>query len=164
MYQSFREQLDRALGEPLVVIALSTLGGDPEVARIMGEDVRFETEMTPQTRFVFLGKAAVYSAGATFMSFFARPNRYLARGARLMVHERQMTRTLTIGGPLTQCVASVQAVLNELTASIAIQEEGFENLIRGSSVSLDDVKRRAQANWYLEANEALALGLVEAVL
>jgi hypothetical protein len=45
-----------------------------------GEDVRFASEMEPTRRFVFLGKAAIYSAGTTFMSFFARQNRYLARG------------------------------------------------------------------------------------
>jgi len=56
----------------LVVVELSTLGGDPEVARMMGEDIRFHSEMSPDRRFVFLGKAAIYSAGATFMSFFAR--------------------------------------------------------------------------------------------
>jgi hypothetical protein len=55
---------------------------------MMGEDVRFASEMEPQRRFVYLGKAAIYSAGITFISFFARPNRYLARGTRLMIHER----------------------------------------------------------------------------
>jgi hypothetical protein len=66
-----------------------TLGGDPEVARMMGEDIRFHSENSPNCRFVFLGKAAIYSAGTTFMSFFAVENRYLTRGTRLMVHERR---------------------------------------------------------------------------
>jgi hypothetical protein len=48
----------------------------------MGEDVRFASEMEPARRFVFRGKPAIYSAGVTFMSFFARENRYLARGTR----------------------------------------------------------------------------------
>jgi membrane-bound ClpP family serine protease len=39
MYNSFREQLGRAPANGLVVVVLSTLGGDPEVARMMGEDV-----------------------------------------------------------------------------------------------------------------------------
>jgi hypothetical protein len=43
---------------------------------------RFASEMEPARRFVFLGKAAIYSAGVTFMSFFAKENRYLARGTR----------------------------------------------------------------------------------
>jgi hypothetical protein len=71
----------------LVVTELSTLGGDPEVARMMGEDIRFHSDNTADCRFVFLGKAAIYSAGTTFMSFFSAENRYLTRGTRLMIHE-----------------------------------------------------------------------------
>ncbi|CAN5489922.1 hypothetical protein BH10PSE3_BH10PSE3_04370 [soil metagenome] len=164
MYNSFREQLDLAPSEGLVVVELSTLGGDPEVARMMGEDIRFQTEIAPQRRLAFLGKAAIYSAGATFMSFFAVPNRYLTRGARLMIHERKLDKTLEINGPLTSCVASVKALLHEIEHSIAIQNEGFENLVRGSAVSMDEVLRRAPANWYLEAQEAKALGLIRDVI
>ena len=164
MYQKFWEQFDKAADLDLVVIELSTLGGDPEVARMMGEDVRFASETEPERRFVFLGKAAIYSAGTTFMSFFARVNRYLTRGTRLMIHERKLSKKLVIDGPLTTCVAVVKATLNEIECSIAIQNEGFENLVLGSSVTLDEVLKRAPSNWYLEAEEAKNLGLVEAVL
>lgn len=164
MYNSFRDQLDAAPGEGLVVVELSTLGGDPEVARMMGEDIRFQTEIAPQRRLVFLGKAAIYSAGATFMSFFAVPNRYLTRGARLMIHERKLDKTLQVNGPLTTCVASVKALLHEIEHSIAIQNEGFANLIAGSSVTMEEVLERAPANWYLEAQEAKARGLIRDVI
>jgi ATP-dependent protease ClpP protease subunit len=164
MYLAFRGQFDNASNKDLVVIELSTLGGDPEVSRMMGEDIRFATEMEPARRFVFLGKAAIYSAGTTFMSFFARENRYLTRGSRLMIHERKLTRTLNIEGPLTACRANVQATINEIECSIEIQNEGFQNLVNGSSVTLEEVIRRAPSNWYVEAQEALQLGLVEAVL
>ena len=164
MYTNFREQLSRAPTEGLCVVELSTLGGDPEVARMMGEDVRFHSEVSPQRRIVFLGKAAIYSAGTTFMGFFARNNRYLTRGTRLMIHERLMSSSLELNGPLTSCLASVQAKLHELEASIAIQNEGFANLVLGSSVSLEEVIRRAPSNWYVEANEAMDLGLIEAVI
>lgn len=164
MYDRFREQLACAPQEGLCVVELSTLGGDPEVARMMGEDVRFHSDLTPARRIVFLGKAAIYSAGTTFMSFVARENRYLTRGTRLMIHERLMTCTLELNGPLTTCVAPVQAKLHELQTSIAIQNEGFENLVRGSRVSLEEVLRRAPSNWYVEAAEAVELGLIEAVV
>ena len=164
MYTDFRRQLEGAPEKGLVAIELSTLGGDPEVARMMGEDVRFHSDLEPDRRFVFLGKAAIYSAGTTFMSFFARDNRYLTRGARLMIHERKLKKTLEIDGPLTTCVASVKATLNEIEASIEIQNEGFENLIRGSSVTMEQVLERAPYNWYIEASEAQQLGLVRAVL
>jgi NOL1/NOP2/fmu family ribosome biogenesis protein len=81
-----------------------------------------------------------------------------------MVHERKMSATLPIEGPLTTCIATVEAKLNELRASIEIQNEGFENLVRGSSVTLDEVIRRAPSNWYIEAEEAKSLGLIEGVL
>jgi len=54
--------------------------------------------------------------------------------------------------------------LHEIEASTAIQNEGFENLIRGSKVTMDEVRSRAPANWYIEANEAKALGLISEVL
>ena len=164
MYQNFRSQLVNAPAEGLVVVELSTLGGDPEVARMMGEDVRFHSDMSPQRRLVFLGKAAIYSAGTTFMSFFVRENRYLTRGTRLMVHERLLNKTLAVNGPLTSCVATVEATLNEIRASIQIQNEGFQNLVAGSKVSLDEVLKRAPSNWYIEASEAVELGLIEAVV
>lgn len=164
MYDTFRRQLDNCPADGIVTIELSTLGGDPEVARMMGEDVRFHSAIAPQRRIVFLGKAAIYSAGTTFMSFFARENRYLTRGARLMIHERKLTKTLQIEGPLTSCIASVEATLNEIRASIEIQNEGFRNLVHGSSVTIDEVLRKAPSNWYIEAGEAQQLGLIEAVL
>jgi ATP-dependent protease ClpP protease subunit len=135
MYKDFRAQLDKAEERKLVVVELSTLG-----------------------------KAAIYSAGTTFMSFFARDNRYVTRGSRLMVHERKLSKTLTIDGPLTTCLATVQATLNEIECSIAIQNEGFENLVRGSQVTIQEVLEKAPSNWYVEAEEAKRLGLIEAVL
>jgi ATP-dependent protease ClpP protease subunit len=164
MYNNFRDQLSRAPEKGLLVIELSTLGGDPEVARMMGEDVRYHSDLEPDRHFVFLGKAAIYSAGTTFMAFFARDNRYLTRGTRLMIHERKLNKTLQIDGPLTTCVARVKATLNEIEASIAIQNEGFENLIRGSNVTMSEVLQKAPCNWYIESQEALALGLIRGVL
>ena len=164
MYREFRERLNAAPESGLVVVELSTLGGDPEVARMMGEDVRYHSEAEPERRIVFLGKAAIYSAGTTFMSFFALKNRYLTRGTRLMIHERKLNKTLHIDGPLTSCVATVKATLHEIEASIAIQNEGFENIVRGSTVTMDQVLQRAPYNWYLEAQEAMNLGLISGIL
>jgi ATP-dependent protease ClpP protease subunit len=164
MYKAFRRQLDAATDQTLVVVELSTLGGDPEVARMMGEDIRFHSDLAPERRFVFLGKAAIYSAGTTFMSFFARRNRYLTRGTRLMIHERKMAKELRVEGPLTTCVAAVTATLHEIECSIAIQNEGFANLISGSSVTMAEVLERAPSNWYIEAKEAQSRGLIEAII
>jgi hypothetical protein len=56
MYISFRNQFNNAASQDFVVFELATLGGDPEVARMMGEDIRFASEMSPQRRFVFLAR------------------------------------------------------------------------------------------------------------
>jgi hypothetical protein len=98
------------------------------------------------------------------MSFFAPENRYLTRGTRLMIHERKMDKQVHVEGPLTTCIAGLEATLNEIRESIAIQNEGFENLIRGSKVTMDEVLRRAPSNWYVEANEALELGLISGII
>src|SRR3569833_2804648 len=82
LYAQFREQLEKAPTEGLVVLALTTSGGDPEVARAIGEDMRFHSDRVPGRRLIFLGKSQVYSAGVTLMSFFARENRYLTHGTR----------------------------------------------------------------------------------
>ncbi|AHE54921.1 peptidase S14 [Sphingomonas sanxanigenens] len=164
MYQFFRQALSNVPRDGLVIVELSTLGGDPEVARMMGEDIRYHSDLHPERRIVFLGKTAIYSAGATFMGFFARQNRYLARGTRLMIHERIITKQINLQGPLTSCIATLKQTLHEIEASIQIQNEGFQNLILGSSVTMDDVLTRATENWYLEANEAKQLGLIEAVI
>jgi hypothetical protein len=145
-------------------VELSTLGGDPEVARMMGEDVRFHSDLAAERRIVFLGKAAIYSAGTTFMGFFTRENRYLTRGTRLMIHERQIDKDLKINGPLTTCVATLKAALHEIESSIEIQNEGFGNVVRGSDVTMDEVLEKAPANWYIEAEEALRRGLIAGVV
>jgi hypothetical protein len=58
----------------------------------------------------------------------------------------------------------VRAKLHEIEASIAIQNEGFEHLIKGSSVTMEEVLKRAPDNWYIEAQEAVKLGLIQAVI
>ena len=61
-------------------------------------------------------------------------------------------------------MAGLRAKFHEIEQSIAIQNEGFENLIRGSDVTMDEVLQRAPSNWYLEAEEARGRGLIEGVL
>jgi hypothetical protein len=81
-----------------------------------------------------------------------------------MIHERKLSKNLVIDGPLTTCVATIKATLNEIECSIVIQNEGFQNLVLGSRVTLDEVLQRAPSNWYLEAQEAKNLQLIEGVL
>ncbi|HEY0115887.1 MAG TPA: peptidase S14, partial [Allosphingosinicella sp.] len=128
MYRQFQEGLAAAQGQDPVVISITTLGGDPEVARAMGEDIRLLGAYQGGNA-IFLGKVAVYSAGATFMSYFRRENRFLTRGTRLMVHERLITRTINLEGPLRSAVVVLKAALHEIEHSIRIEEEGFRLLV-----------------------------------
>lgn len=159
MYGWFKQQLVDAQGDGPLVVAITTLGGDPEVARAMADDIRLLREYTGRET-LFLGKVAVYSAGATFMSGFQADKRFLTRGTRLMLHERQMTSTVQLSGPLNTLRYTLEAKLAEIADSIRIQDEGFRALVRGSSVDFDELKRKASSAWYIEAEEARDLGLV----
>ena len=121
MYQSFKDQLRDAPAEGTLVISISTLGGDPEVARAMGDDIRLLQEYTGR-EILFLGKVAVYSAGATFMAAFPSEKRFLTRGTRIMVHERLITKTINMSGPLKTCIDELKANLHEIEHSIRIEE------------------------------------------
>ncbi|ABC63520.1 ClpP family protease [Erythrobacter litoralis] len=162
MYAEFRNQLGAAPTEGPLVLALTTLGGDPEVARAMGDDIRLLRDAGRDI--CFLGKAAVYSAGATFMASFPVDKRYLTSGTRLMVHERQIAKTINLSGPLKSCIAQLKATLHEIEHSIAIEEEGFQSFVEGSSVDFETLREKAPDNWYIPAEEALDKGLIAGII
>ncbi len=159
MYAAFKQQLAAVPPDGAIVFSITTLGGDPEMARAMADDVRLLRDYTGRET-LFLGKVAVYSAGATFMSAFPVDKRILTRGTRLMLHERQIIKQIALNGPLRMCVASIKAALHEIEHSIDIEEEGFRDLIAGSRVTFEELHEKAPANWYIGADEARDLGLV----
>lgn len=159
MYSFFKQQLANAPADGPVVVSITTLGGDPEMARAMADDIRLLRDYTGRET-LFLGKVAVYSAGATFMSAFPVEKRFLTRNSRLMIHERMMMSTIQLAGPLNSLPHILKAKLNEIEDSIHIQDEGFRDIVRGSSVSFETLKEKASSNWYIEAEEARDLGLV----
>jgi ATP-dependent protease ClpP protease subunit len=159
MYARFKTQLAEAPQDGPLVVSITTLGGDPEMGRAMGDDIQLLRDYTGRET-LFLGKVAVYSAGATFMAAFPVEKRFLTRGTRLMLHERLMTSSVQLAGPLTTLPAVLKAKLHEIEESIKIQEEGFREIVRGSSVTLDELRSKAPSNWYIEAEEARQRGLV----
>ncbi len=163
MYDNFRKQLEACVTNEPIVITITTLGGDPEVARMMGDDVRLLREQGGR-EIIFLGKVAVYSAGATFMSSFPVDCRFLTETTRLMIHERQMQKTVEVDGPLRSCVAALKATLHQIEHSILIEEEGFRSIIKGSKVDFETIRDRASENWYIDSREALELGLIHDVI
>lgn len=159
MYQSFRTQMANAPADGSLVISISTLGGDPEVARAMGDDIRLLRDYTGREA-LFLGKVAVYSAGATFMAAFPTTKRFLTKGTRLMLHERLMSSSIELSGPLKTLGYTLRAKLHEIEHSIRIEEEGFRDIVAGSDVPFEELVEKAPSNWYIEAEEAKARGLV----
>lgn len=163
MHEKFQGQLAALSGAGPFVIALTTLGGDPEVARAMAADLRL-LRAVEGCRFIFFGKSAVYSAGATFMASFPLEDRWLERDTRLMIHERKLDKTVHFHGPLEGCLSIAMALVHEIENGITIEREGFAALIEGSTLSLDDVIAKAPKNWYLDAQEALDLNLIAGVV
>lgn len=159
MYEQFCAGLVQAPADGPLVVSITTLGGDPEVARLMGDEIRLLREYTGRET-LFLGKVAVYSAGATFMSAFPADKRFLTKGTRIMIHERIMQKTVQLSGPLNTLTATLQANLHEIEHSMQIQDEGFAALVEGTDLTLDDIKKRAAENIYIEAQEARDLKLV----
>lgn len=160
MLRAFLDALDAARdGEGPLVLELTTTGGDADVGRRIATDLRLFREGTGR-RTLFLGKAVVYSAGVTILSAFPRADRWLARGTMLLVHCRQLTRTLELGGPLQAERVKVEALLEEIDAGLTVELKDFEDLVAGSAVPIAELLERAQSGWYVRPDEALQRGLV----
>jgi ATP-dependent protease ClpP protease subunit len=160
MLQSFLDGLLAAEEEegPLV-LELTTTGGDADVGLRIATDLRLFRERTGRPTLVF-GKTVVYSAGVSILAGAPREDRWLARGTMLLIHGRQLTQTLQLSGSLSLARQRAAVLLAEIDAGLVLERQGFEALIAGSDVGLDELTARAGANWYLSAEEALARGLI----
>lgn len=163
MYDSFREQLEASNGKPTIALAITTLGGDPEVARAMGDDIRLMCEHHDR-EVLFLGKVAVYSAGATLMSAFPIENRYLTKSTRLLIHERSICKDIKFDGPLKSLLTKLKQLEHEIEHAILIENEGFRAIVEGSNIDFEDVVKRATDNWYISCEEAKEMGLIADVV
>jgi ATP-dependent protease ClpP protease subunit len=161
MYANFRSQIAGVRGSGPLVIAISTLGGDPEIARLMADEIRLLRESSGQ-ELLFLGKVSVYSAGTVLMAAFPADKRYVTRGTRIMIHERTMGFSLS--GSMKSLAATLRTTLDEIEYFEKIEEEGFRDLVAGSQITIEQVREKAPANWYIDAEEARALGLVAEVI
>lgn len=164
MLRTFRDALaaTEERGET-AVLEITTHGGDADIGRRIATDIRLHRERTGRDA-LFLGKAVVYSAGVTIMSGFPRRARWLSQGTMLLIHGRSVGRTITLDGPLKQERKRVEALLAEIDTGLALERRGFETLIEGSRIPIEELLERAQSNWYLDADEALARGLVAGVI
>jgi hypothetical protein len=94
------------------------------------------------------------------MAAFLRDRRWLTRDTTLLIHGRRMTRDVHLEGPLGSARRVLEEIIADIDNGLRLEDDGFAELIEGSGVSLDDIRRRAYGGWYLPAQEALDLGLV----
>jgi ATP-dependent protease ClpP protease subunit len=162
---SLLEQLSEAESpEGSITFEICTLGGDAEAARRMVLEIDLARKRLGSRRLIFYGKTTVYSAGITFMSAFPCHDRYLARDTMLLIHCRQLDKSLGLSGPMRGSRAKVQALLHQIDSGVDLEVRNFERLIGGSDITLDEITDRALYNWYLTAEEALERRLVAGVV
>jgi ATP-dependent Clp protease, protease subunit len=146
-----------------VVIELTTPGGDADLARRMVHEIE-AWRGGRGSRLLFLGVSQVHSAGVTFMAAFPREHRFLTRDTILLIHGRRLERTIELSGPLRGTLAHLRSLTAQVELGIELEEEGFEQLIRGSDIAFDEIVHHSRFNWYLRAEEALERGLVAGLL
>lgn len=164
MLKNFLCQLTRVLeGEDPLILELFTSGGEADTARRIALELRLVREVAGRRAF-FLGKTAVYSAGVTIMAAFPREDRYLTRDAVLLVHERRLERQVQFSGPLSASFHLAREVLAQIEIGLKLEREDFAALVAGSTITQEELLRRARDSWYIPAEEALARGLVAGLI
>ena len=164
MFQSFKQQLRKALdGYSEIAVELSTNGGDADTARRIADEVRLCREYRGR-ELLFVGKSFVYSAGITIMSGFEKECRYLTKDCHLLIHSRRLDKHVHFSGPLSSNVQIAEEMLAQLKSGLDLENEGFRRLAAGSNIGFAEIQKRAAHNWYLRAEEALELGLVEGLV
>jgi ATP-dependent protease ClpP protease subunit len=147
-----------------VTFEMTTLGGDAEFARRMVLEIDLARERLKPRRLVFLGKTVVYSAGVTVMSAFPREDRFLTADATLLVHCRQLDKTVEVSGPMRSSLPQVRSLCHQMELGLALEEANFKRLVEGSDVSMDELLEKALCNWYIPAADALKRGLIAGIV
>jgi ATP-dependent protease ClpP protease subunit len=159
----FRQQSEVKARGP-IVLELSTSGGDADIGRRIGQEIRLWREKQHREVF-FLGKTYVFSAGITIMSFFPATHRYVTRDCEFLIHERKLKKDLHLEGALRGCRSAVQDVLAEIDSGQRLERDGFEQLVLGTDLTFDQVQSKVlDKDWYLTAAQALEVRLIAGVI
>ena len=146
-----------------IVVEVFSSGGDAEIGRRLAEEVRLLRQVHDRDMW-FLGKTLVASAAVTVMAAFPTGRRWLTRDTTLLVHGRRMKRDLHVEGPLGSCRRVLEEMIADIDNGLRVEDEGFAELIFGSQITLEDLRRRAYGGWYLSATEAKDRGMVAGLL
>ena len=98
------------------------------------------------------------------MAAFPRNKRMLTRNTTLLLHERRLTQTVNLAGPLRANIQIIREVLADLENGLRIEHENFAQLIQGTDIPMDEVVQNAKTAWYITAEEALARKLVQELI
>jgi ATP-dependent protease ClpP protease subunit len=161
---SFLNQILPVLEVPgSIVVELFSTGGNADIGCRLAQEVRLLREAHGRDMW-FLGKTLVASAAVTFMAGFSRDRRWLTRDTTLLIHGRRMMRDLHLEGPLGNCRRVLEEMIADIDNGLRIEDAGFVELIEGSAVSLEEIRRRSYGGWYLTASQAFELGLVAGLI
>ncbi len=159
----FRQQAEVASDKPLV-LELSTPGGDADIGRRIALEIKLWREKSGRDVY-FLGKSFVYSAGVTIMSGFPVHRRFITSDTLLLIHERKMKKTVEFNGALRGCLSLANDLIAQIESGQMLERQGFEQLVDGTQLSVDDVLHHVlNKDWYLTADEALAVDLVGGIV
>jgi ATP-dependent Clp protease protease subunit len=164
MFHSCIAQFNGLIERPdPVVVQLTTLGGAADTGRRIAREIGMRSRALNR-RVVLVGLTTVYSAGVTIMSGFNREDRFLSQDCALLIHERQMTSTLELNGPLSAVRLSVMGKAKEIEEGIALQNEGFRTLIDGSTITFEEICAMARETTYMTAQDAFERELVAGLI
>jgi ATP-dependent protease ClpP protease subunit len=149
--------------DKVFVVELTTYGGKADYGYRIAEEIRMAQEyygLNP----IFIGKTFVYSAGMTILAAFPRNRRYLTKHTTLLTHERRIEQEVKFLGPMIANIQVAKEILADFENGKRIQDQNFAQVVQGSKVTYEEILERAQTGWYITAEEALKLGLVEGLI
>ena len=164
MYAEFTERLSEQEPGGPIVIALTTMEGDPEIARSMADDIRLLRDRG-RREIIFLGKTAVYGAGVLFMAAFPVSHRYLTRATKVLITENKRAQPIQLaGGSLRSVASQLEHVQREIRREIEQEDQDYRAISEGSNVSVQELREKAPNEWFITASEAKAMGLIAEVV
>ncbi len=149
--------------DKIFVVELTTYGGKADYGYRIAEEIRIAQEYHGFHP-IFIGKTFVYSAGMTILAAFPKSRRYLTKHTTLLTHERRIEQEVKFLGPMIANIQVAKEILADFENGKRIQDQNFAQVVQGSKISFEEILERAQTGWYITAEEALDLGLIEGLI
>lgn len=145
------------------IIEITTTGGDADAARRIASDITLFCKNTSRNAYI-VGRTHVFSAGVTILASVPPSHRYLTSDTLLLIHERRQSKSLELSGPLRACLQIAREEVATLENSIALEKTGFQQVLNGSDIGVEELIEMAATNLYVPAAEALRMKLVARII